>query len=882
MTTPKVTLALEHDGAHVQVEATRVAFSARQCFDRNDSPSSEPCLSALADHLMTQPGLAVAGGASLTDALLKIRPALAGSILCVIAHDDGDETGAHGRPVVATDALPPQVETVFLAETRVFERWRMRRRLPHSLRLIEPDVVYDLCPDSVPDRAWTPTVETIYPIDLPDVDFAPGLDMILIDCPARNLALMPNGLAYVHNALKKTGIAFATFDLDIVAYHRFHMARIFDAGGAITLADGRVLPVDPWRAEHYDLWSDAAVIDHFAPIIEEAAAAIIAARPKILGLSIHQCNELFSRRLVERVKAALPETVIVVGGYTCADAEIGRRHFPEFDYMCVGEADLTIGPLVEALARGERPNDVPGVLSQDDSPVHEFLPGPMLHNLDAVAFPRYEWFDLDLYRNFDGYQLTPIIASRGCRWSQCTFCAERIYWRIRSAVNFVDELEWLVDKGCTLFMFNESDLNGMPDKLLEICDEIIRRGIKVRLTGQLRIHNRSDRDFFDKLSAAGFVALRFGVDAFSRNTLKLQMKGYTPETISQNLRDCWQAGIFTEVNWVIGVPGETEADVEEGIALIRANRDFIGRVANINPLILTAGSVYWLDPEKHGIRFRRPKSELYAAYPYRMPADHWYSDDPFIDAGIRKQWFERIVLALNAADLPMGEWATRIVADVTLARDRNRAGLAEPREPEAEDATVSSVTGEGGMVATDPGRLGEKESTAVRGDVSSTGEAASKIDNARTRQKKLGSDLRAHSEMAAPDDRPALAPGGIILRFDGAHYAIDPGALETPLAEAGDTAILSSRNLCVHRVVTDDELPRLLCSIETYNVVYYQGWVYGIPQGLGELDLREVDVMSMPGIVRGVSRERVEHEVQDILDREPDPSRSALAVASAH
>ena len=66
----------------------------------------------------------------------------------------------------------------------------------------------------------------------------------------------------------------------------------------------------------------------------------------------------------------------------------------------------------------------------------------MPHNLDSIEFPKYEWFDnLDLYTNYNGYQLTPIIASRGCRWSRCTFCAERFYWRIRSPENFVDELK---------------------------------------------------------------------------------------------------------------------------------------------------------------------------------------------------------------------------------------------------------------------------------------------------------------------------------------------------------------------------------------------------------------------------------------------------------
>jgi hypothetical protein len=262
-------------------------------------------------------------------------------------------------------------------------------------------------------------------------------------------------LGYVHNSLKRSGIAFETFDLDIVTYHHYHVDRLFDEGGTIILPSGREMPTDPWQAENYDLWADPEVLAYFGPIILQAADAIIDAKPKILGLSVQQCNEGFSRLLVNRVKSALPDVVILVGGFSCYNPDIGLKAFPEADYMCIGEADLTVGPLAKRLVSGERPKDLPGVLSRHDTPGRLFVPAPMPHNLDRLDFPRYEWFDLNVYRNFNGYQLVPIIASRGCRWSRCTFCAERFYWRIRSARNFVDELAWLADQGCTLFMFND-------------------------------------------------------------------------------------------------------------------------------------------------------------------------------------------------------------------------------------------------------------------------------------------------------------------------------------------------------------------------------------------------------------------------------------------
>ena len=151
------------------------------------------------------------------------------------------------------------------------------------------------------------------------------------------------------------------------------------------------------------------------------------------------------------------------------------------------------------------------------------------NDLDKLEDPRYEWFPFEIYRNWDGYQLTPVIASGGIVVGHAALFAERFYWRIRDPKKFVDELEYLVSQGCHLFMFNESDLNGAPEVVLEICDEIIRRKLKIKLTAQLRIHKKSDKAF-QKLAAAGFVALRFGVDAFSENTLRLQKK-VTPKIL---------------------------------------------------------------------------------------------------------------------------------------------------------------------------------------------------------------------------------------------------------------------------------------------------------------------------------------------------------------
>jgi hypothetical protein len=48
---------------------------------------------------------------------------------------------------------------------------------------------------------------------------------------------------------------------------------------------------------------------------------------------------------------------------------------------------------------------------------------------------------------------------------------------------------------------------------------------------------------------------------------------------------------------------------------------------------------------------------------------------------------------------------------------------------------------------------------------------------------------------------------------------------------------------------------------EGYDVISYEGWIYGMPHALGSIDLSEIDVIEMPGVIRDVSRDAVENEI---------------------
>jgi radical SAM superfamily enzyme YgiQ (UPF0313 family) len=140
------------------------------------------------------------------------------------------------------------------------------------------------------------------------------------------------------------------------------------------------------------------------------------------------------------------------------------------------------------------------------------------------------------------------------------------------------------------------------------------------------------------------------------------------------------------VNWVIGIPGETEADISEGIDLILRNKQYIGRLANINTLILSNGSVYYLDPESHKIKFREDKEQLYEQFARGIPEQFWYSEEPYIDGAVRRARFRRIILALRDGGFNIGAWATKVVDDTFKLDEASPEDSPPPSSPKASDA----------------------------------------------------------------------------------------------------------------------------------------------------------------------------------------------------
>src|SRR5262245_20473261 len=101
--------------------------------------------------------------------------------------------------------------------------------------------------------------------------------------------------------------------------------------------------------------------------IEETADSIVAAGPKVVGLTSTFEQNLASIALARAIKARNPSITTLFGGANF-DGTMGVAYMeaiPWIDVCVVGEADHVFVPLVTALIEGREPPDVKGVLTRD-------------------------------------------------------------------------------------------------------------------------------------------------------------------------------------------------------------------------------------------------------------------------------------------------------------------------------------------------------------------------------------------------------------------------------------------------------------------------------------------------------------------------------------
>ncbi len=281
----------------------------------------------------------------------------------------------------------------------------------------------------------------------------------------------------------------------------------------------------------------------------------------IVGLSIILEEQNPAALLLARwIKAVSPGTKIVVGGSGTRLDDWGEGA----NLIVRGDGEATLLSYVRAQDESASGDSDSFLAGEADVQFHECL--------DVLPTPDYKAL-FAKYQYLAPVRIAPLAVTRGCYWSRCLFCSfgwrdddsERCTapYRKMSAAKVVADIVSQIRENGTRFFFFSADVVD-PALLEEISDELIRTSTEVLWSTEVRAEKQLLKPgLFEKLFRSGCRSLTCGYESFNQRVLDSMQKGIRVEHSKRILDGLCDAGIFPNIGYFMGWPGETPSEAAE-------------------------------------------------------------------------------------------------------------------------------------------------------------------------------------------------------------------------------------------------------------------------------------------------------------------------------
>jgi anaerobic magnesium-protoporphyrin IX monomethyl ester cyclase len=276
-----------------------------------------------------------------------------------------------------------------------------------------------------------------------------------------------------------------------------------------------------------------------------------------------------------------PDKKIILGGpHPSASYEEILKNIPDISFVAIGEGEETLFRLIQYLEGNLEVDGLTGIALRDshgqvirlDSTQRiphleeEFIPFPARHLL-----PMENYIKVQESHGPSSGRWTSMLSSRGCPYG-CKFCqSRRSKWIGRSAGDVVDEIEHCIKEyGVTEFHFEDDMMTANKDRLIQICDEILERKLRIKWQTPNGIRaSLTDEEMLRKMRASGCVHITLAPESGSERVLKdIIAKGKDFDL--DQLKNCGEAGhkagLKVAAFFILGFPGETLEDMEKTVA----------------------------------------------------------------------------------------------------------------------------------------------------------------------------------------------------------------------------------------------------------------------------------------------------------------------------
>lgn len=312
---------------------------------------------------------------------------------------------------------------------------------------------------------------------------------------------------------------------------------------------------------------------------DQLASIISDYKPDVLCVTSFSLEAEATHDLAARVKAALPDCTVFLGGpYPTSDPNSAIKD-ANIDMVFIGEGEQTLLSVLNAMDNGGSLEDVKGIAFRRNGEVINTGYPDMIKNLDDVPVPSWDLLDLEYYFSRKGKRsmmnklqrsnrAVSVFTTRGCPY-RCTYC-HNVFGKMlrkRSAAHVIEELRLLQkDYGVDEIEFLDDIFNMDLKRAHEIFDRMKDEDLHFQITFPNGLRSeRLDEELLRKFKRGGVYWITIAIESGSPHIQKEIKKNVDLQKAQANIDLISKLGINCNGFFMMGFIDETEEDIRQTI-----------------------------------------------------------------------------------------------------------------------------------------------------------------------------------------------------------------------------------------------------------------------------------------------------------------------------
>lgn len=299
--------------------------------------------------------------------------------------------------------------------------------------------------------------------------------------------------------------------------------------------------------------------------------------PRVVGTTAVTMNFSTAADILRDCKRIDPEIITVIGGpHVTFTHEDTLSNHPYIDLIALGEGEETLAELVSALELKQDINSIAGLALRHNGDIIYTGKRPLIKDLNSLPLPSHSLIPVSKYRALQ--TAFPILSGRGCP-GKCIFCVGQkmigAQGRFRRADLVVEEIERILALGFNQINFADDLFTYRKNHVQSVCREIRQKKLDFSWSAFARV-DTVDEWILDEMRSAGCSFLCFGVESANEDILKRIKKRIKLDQVEKAIKLCRIKGIEAFASFILGLPGETQASIEQTVRFAEKLETYYG------------------------------------------------------------------------------------------------------------------------------------------------------------------------------------------------------------------------------------------------------------------------------------------------------------------